>query len=283
METVIDIKSLSFSYDNKKRLFDDFYLSVKRGSIVGLLGENGAGKTTLLKLMTGQLFPDSGEIEFLGYTPEKRQPGFLSSVFYVPEDLQMPDVFFEDYVAFTAPFYPDFDSSVLEELVKEFEVIRDAKFSSMSMGQRKKAVLAFSIASGVPVLVYDEPTNGLDIPSKRQFRRVVSRFAADGRTFIISTHQVRDMEHLIDPVVIIHDARVILNAFLDDIAQCIDISLLPDEPSEPVIYCEKVPGGYSVVSRGQCGSDIDLELLFNAVRGNPDFFRDTFGGSNYDK
>ncbi|MEM5948479.1 ABC transporter ATP-binding protein [Spirochaetia bacterium 38H-sp] len=272
MKEILRIDKLSFSY-GKEILFKELSLSVQEGSIVGLLGENGAGKTTFLKLITGQLFPDKGVIDFCGYNPEKREPDFLKSVFYVPEDLQVPDVFFKEYVDYTVPFYPNFDSSILDELVKEFEVPKDSKFSSMSMGQKKKAVLAFAIASGTPVLILDEPTNGLDIPSKRTFRRVVSRFAADGRTFIISTHQVRDMERLIDPVVIIHKGVVLLNAFMDDIVESINIRLLADEPSGSFIYSEKVPGGYAVVSEGRCVSDIDLELLFNAVRGNPDFFR----------
>ena len=200
---MISIDGLDFGY-GEKALFRQLQMSLVPGNIYGLLGLNGAGKSTLLKLMTGLLFPDAGTLSVLGRKPADREPAFLAQVFMLPEELNLPGITGEEYVSGLAPFYPRFDQERFERYSNEFELPRNTKLTAHSYGQKKKFLLAFGLASGTSLLVLDEPTNGLDIPSKGLFRRLVAEALTDDRVFVISTHQVKDVESLIDPIVILH-------------------------------------------------------------------------------
>jgi ABC-2 type transport system ATP-binding protein len=194
--TMIDIKHLEFGYAGD-RLFADLNMQLMPGNIYGLLGLNGAGKSTLLKLMTGLLFPVAGAIEARGREPARREPGFLREVFVLPEELHLPGITGEQYVASLAPFYPRFDHARFARFLNDFELPRNKNLTSFSYGQKKKFLLSFGLASGTSLLVLDEPTNGLDIPSKTMFRRLVAESATEDRIYFISTHQVKDVESLI--------------------------------------------------------------------------------------
>lgn len=264
---MVGIDDLSFSY-GKKKLFSGLSLEMRAGNIYGLLGKNGAGKTTLLKIISGLLFPDGGSCRTLGERPGRRLPEMLSDIFYLPEELYLPAVRPHSYLRLYAPFYPHFDVSLFERFIHEFELSLDEKITSYSYGQKKKFLLAFGLATQAALVLLDEPTNGLDIPSKSQFRRIVASALTEERTFLISTHQVRDMEHLIDPIIIIEDGRIIFNRPLHEISSRIAITFESREPDpEDVLYAEKVLGGYSVVRAGTGEREIavDLETLFNVV------------------
>jgi ABC-2 type transport system ATP-binding protein len=266
---------MGFSY-GKDPLFKDLDLSATGGTIYGLLGMNGAGKTTLLKLLTGQLFPKSGSIDVLGFDPRVRHPKMLEDIFYLPEEFYLPKCRVEEYLGIYAPFYPKFNKEAFARYLEQFSIDRGTYISSYSFGQKKKFLLAFGLATESSILILDEPTNGLDIPSKSQFRRTIASAINDQRVFIISTHQVRDMEHLIDPIMILHDGNIIFNRQLGELEQEVTISRELQMPAgEEVIYSEKVSGGYSVLRRRQSGDDyqsLDLELLFNAVIAHPQEF-----------
>jgi ABC-2 type transport system ATP-binding protein len=246
-----------------------------------LLGLNGAGKSTLLKLMTGLLFADSGRIEALGQNPADRRPSFLADVFVLPEELDLPPITGEQYVRGLAPFYPSFDRSRFELYCREFELPPDHKLTSHSYGQKKKFLLAFGLASGTRLLVLDEPTNGLDIPSKGLFRRLVAEAATEERTFVISTHQVRDVESLIDPLVILHGGRVLFNATMSDVTSRIRMTRgggTADPGRSTLIYEEpSVGGSWAVWAEPDDDGHIDLEVLFNSVIAVPERYRSLFG------
>ncbi len=273
---MITLTNLHFSY-GKKPLFTDLQLNVPAGNIYGLLGMNGAGKTTLLKIIAGQLFRKSGEAEVLGFDPVKRHPDMLADIFYLPEEFYLPNMSIATYLKLNVPFYPKFDSHAFDSYISDFVLDTSQKISDYSYGQKKKFLLSFGLASNTSLLILDEPTNGLDIPSKTQFRRTVASALTEERTFIISTHQVRDMENLIDPIIILHDGEIIFNSSLEDVSEKIATTLELDEPQgADVIYSEKVPGGYSVVrkdSHGSFTSGVDLETLFNAVVSSPKSFK----------
>ncbi len=274
---MIGVNNLSFGYD-KKRLFRDMNLTMGAG-LYGLLGKNGAGKSTLLKILSGLLYPDAGECNISGFIPDKRDPEFLSRLFYLPEEFYLPALTGSSYAGIYAPFYPLFDESKFRLLVSDFELDMSIKLTALSYGQKKKFLIAFGLATCSGVILLDEPTNGLDIPSKSQFRRLVSSAATEESCIIISTHQVRDMEDLIDPVIIVDNGSIIFNYSMDEVAKKIDYSFSPFPPSgDKIIHAEKVPGGWAVLSeidgeqRGGTGSDgrlygknIDIEVLFNAV------------------
>ncbi len=267
-EVVVHMQDIGFSY-TENRLFNHLDLEIRRGNIYGLLGKNGAGKTTLLKILSGQLFIEEGETKVLGENPQKRSPSLLSEIFYLPEEFPLPKMKASEYLAMRSPFYPRFDHGMFVQYCREFDIDLNQRLDQMSLGQKKKVLLSFGLASNTALLILDEPTNGLDIPSKKQFRQTVASAMTEQRTFIISTHQVRDMENLIDPIIILHDGKVIFNDTVESVNEKYVLTLTTEQPkADEVMYTEKVLGGWMVLSErtdDSEGKPLDLETLFNVI------------------
>lgn len=261
---MISIDHLTFSY-RRRKVFEGLDLRLTSGRICGLLGKNGAGKTTLLKLMAGLLTPKQGKVTVLGQCPAERQPSLMSEVFVLPEEFDLPRLTIMEYAKYYGVFYPRFSSEQLLELLKELEVEHDQTLHTMSFGQKKKALIAFAIACNTRLLLMDEPTNGLDIPSKSSFRRVIASLVDDERTVVISTHQVRDLDQLIDQVVILDESQILLNATVAEITEKLRFTHL--EPAEEALYAEQTIHGRWGVQANTTAADspLDMELLFNAV------------------
>jgi ABC-2 type transport system ATP-binding protein len=272
--TMVEMKDLCFGY-GKEPLFSNLDLGLEAGNIYGLLGKNGAGKTTLLKLIAGLRSPQAGRCRTLGFSPPGRLPGMLEEIYLIPEEFYTPPLTMDGYAAIYAPFFPRFDRGLFADCRREFNLTSGKKLTAFSYGQKKKFLLAFGIASGCRLLLLDEPTNGLDIPSKSQFRRLLAAAVTEERLILISTHQVRDMENLIDPIIILDEGRIIYNRSLEETARHISIRLeqeAPDPDAATLLYSATVLGGYVAVreNRGREESRIDLETLFNAVTANSD-------------
>lgn len=264
MNPVINIQDMIFQY-GKDPLFNELSLIVKPG-LYGLLGKNGAGKSTLLKIISGQLYPHGGSCLTLGENPTDRSPYMLSNMYYLPEDISVPEIKGNKYVELNAPFYPQFSRAIFDRSLHLFEVPADKKLNTLSYGQKKKFLIAFAIATNCPLILLDEPTNGLDIPSKSQFRQVAASMDLDNQAIVISTHQVRDMEMLIDPIIIVDNGKIILNKSMDEIMNSYHIEYQQEEPAAgEAVYFEKVLGGYTVVKSGPSdeAKNMDLEFLFN--------------------
>lgn len=263
---MIDVKDLSFYYRRQKPLFDSLSLKMAPGSIVGLLGCNGAGKTTLLQLMAGLLAPKSGELTVDAYRPFDRHPDFLADVYMVPEEFSFPHTSIAAYTKAFSPFYPRFDHEKLERILKEFKMTPEMQLNKLSHGQRKKFLIAFALASSCRLMIFDEPTNGLDIPSKSQFRKILVSSVDDDQLVIISTHQVKDIDTIIDKVMVVDEGKLIFNRTNDEISSAYFFDRTEVlEGNE--LYHEAGIGGYRTISHtdGRHESHIDLELLFNAI------------------
>lgn len=262
---MITLKELSFSYSRKKEVLDRINLEVGSGHICGLLGKNGEGKTTLLNLLSGQIFPDQGSCLVLEETPSERNARFLQQIFLLPEEISMPEVTAIEYIKMYAPFYPTFRDDICKACVESFEINLSDRLSKMSQGQRKKVAITLALAAHTPLLLMDEPTNGLDIPSKATFRRLVASLIDDNQTVIISTHQVRDLESLIDTVLILDQRQILLNKTLNEIGEKLYFG--PLLPEEKALYSEPTPQGtIGVTARdGKEETAVFLELLFNAA------------------
>lgn len=279
---MINISNLDFAY-KKTKLFTNLSLELKAGNIYGLLGKNGAGKTSLLKIISGLLFPDMGAVEVNSFIPQHRNPEFLQDIFFLPEEYYLPGLKAVEFKKTYAPFYPAFDESRFMELLNEFELPMDQKLNSFSYGQKKKFLISFGIACNSRIFLLDEPTNGLDIPSKTQFRRIIASVGTENRLIIISTHQVRDMENLIDPIIIIDEGRVIFNESIEQVTDKLTVKKVSIEPAiETVLYSEKEIDGYKVVmiNQDQDQTEIELETLFNTVVTNPDGIKSVFNGGS---
>ena len=273
---MVELENLRFGYGSGT-LFRDTDLTLEPGTIYGLLGLNGAGKSTLLRLIAGLLFPASGRVSVLGHEPARRKPAFLSSLFVLPEELNVPGVTDREYVAARAPFYPDFDRARMERHLEELEVPRGRKLTELSHGQKKKFLLSFGLATNASLLMLDEPTNGLDIPSKGLFRRLVAEALEDDRIFVVSTHQVRDVEVLVDAILVLHDGKVLFQGSVSKVSASIRFSLdssRPDETRAGLLYAERTVGGFASVWKDANEGEgrLDLEMLFKAVIARPDAF-----------
>ena len=262
---MITLKELSFSYSRKKEVLDRINLEVGSEHICGLLGKNGEGKTTLLNLLSGQIFPDQGSCLVLEEIPSERNARFLQQIFLLPEEISMPEVTAIEYIKMYAPFYPTFRDDICKACVESFEINLSDRLSKMSQGQRKKVAITLALAAHTPLLLMDEPTNGLDIPSKATFRRLVASLIDDNQTVIISTHQVRDLESLIDTVLILDQRQILLNKTLNEIGEKLYFG--PLLPEEKALYSEPTPQGtIGVTARdGKEETAVSLELLFNAA------------------
>lgn len=268
---MIEIDSISFNYRPKQPVFDHLSLSLPSGNIYGLLGKNGAGKSTLLKIISGLLFPTHGKLEVVGFRPKDRYPQFLNEIYLVTEEFHLPSIRIEQYLSLYSPFYPRFNRSLFDEYIHEFKLPRDQKLNALSYGQKKNFLLSFGLATDCKLLILDEPTNGLDIPSKRQFRKIVANAIHEDRSFIISTHQVRDMENLIDPIIILDEGQIVLFENYESISKKLSITrqtALPD--NDTLVYAESYLGAYTVVTENTNREEtsMNLEILFNAVVGN---------------
>ncbi|RED94388.1 ABC transporter ATP-binding protein [Marinoscillum furvescens] len=264
---MVQINDLSFAYSKQGGLFDGFSLELTAGNIYGLLGQNGAGKSTLLKMISGLLAPKSGEIRISGKHSHERDPKLLQEIFLVPEEIYVPTMTSEQYEKYYSVFYPRFDQQSFQAYLQAFEVPVDKMLTQLSLGQKKKFLLAFGLATDTHLLVLDEPTNGLDIPSKSTFRKIVANAIHEERTFIVSTHQVKDIENLIDPILIMDSGKVVFNHTYEEISEALAFQRLKHLPAATeLVYSEESFGTHFVVSRntGQ-ESHPNLELLFNAV------------------
>ena len=266
---MIDVQNIRFKYAGGKHLvFDDFSLQLGENHIYGLLGKNGTGKSTLLYLLSGLLRPSAGSVSFDGVATCQRRPETLREIFLVPEEFDLPGVSLDQYVRINQPFYPRFSREVLESCLADFELTTDLKLGSLSMGQKKKVYMAFALAANTRLLLMDEPTNGLDIPSKSQFRRVIAQNMTDDRTVIISTHQVHDVEQLLDHIVILSPQKLLLDASVQELTDRYVFEYRPVEDAEGVLYAEPSLQGNAVIATRQPSSQetqVNLELLFNAV------------------
>ena len=274
---MIEIKNLDFSY-KKTPVFSNINLSFPEGSIYGLLGENGVGKTTLLKIICGLQRPLSGTCTVDGMTSHDRLPEMLQRIVFLPDEVMLPDnATPQKYVDELAPFYPTFSQGTFLHLMQELEVEPERKFKEMSFGQQKKSLVAASLSLGTDYVLLDEPTNGLDIPSKAQFRSILSKIADEGKTIIISTHQVKDVENLIDPIVILSHNAVLLDASVQKITEKLFFEYGGAERPD-ALYSELLPGGYMNVVANESGeeSQLNIEALFNAVLRNKEKIKELF-------
>ncbi|MBO7186007.1 MAG: ABC transporter ATP-binding protein [Alistipes sp.] len=265
---MITTKNLTFGYSSTRTVLKDITLELGEGHIHGLLGCNGIGKTTLLKIICGIMRPTHGEVLVDGILPSLREPQLFSELMIIPEEFSLPNISLECYAKITSPLYPHFDMGQMRGYCQELGVDVSERLHSMSMGQRKKAYIAFALACNVKMLIMDEPTNGLDIPSKSTFRRLLAGYVDDSRMVLISTHQVADVEQLLDNIVILDGKGVALNATTAEICRRLKFGRATED--DVVLYAERTIAGDMAVMASDGGADtqLNIELLFNAVSAN---------------
>lgn len=272
---MLTITNLGYHYPGRhsRQVLDGFTMKLEPGNICGLLGPNGAGKSTLFGLIAGLLTPLAGSIDYNGFNPRDRRASFLNDIFLVPEEFDLPSMSLKEYVSINAPFYPRFSHEAMERYLEMFELTPDIHLKRLSMGQRKKAFMSFALACNTSLVLMDEPANGLDIPGKSAFRRAVVESMTDERTIIISTHQVHDIDRIIDHVVVMDGEKVVLNASTADIASRLVFRFTSDAAeARDALVAVPVPGGANIIeeSPSDTETEVDLETLFLLTRNHPE-------------
>lgn len=265
---MITISELNFSYDDGSKIFSHENLSIERGHVYGLLGKNGSGKSTLLYLLSGLLFPTHGTIDVDGREPKDRQVELLRDIYFVADADIFDKIKLSQHVQIYAPFYPHFSHEVLDYCLTAFGITGNPVLTKLSLGQKRKVAISFALATGTPYLLMDEPTNGLDIPSKAIFRQLMARYMTDERTFIISTHQVLDVENLFDSLIILRDGDRMFMASTAEVTERYAFEVRPSGSVDgDVLYAEPSPEGEKCIVKNTQGreTELDMELLFNAV------------------
>lgn len=270
---MLSFSNVSFTYGRRgKEVLSGLSLDFEENGIYGILGKNGTGKSTMLYLAAGLLRPKGGNVTAEGVPTQSRRPETLRKLFLVPEEFDLPEVSLRTYVQLNAPFYPTFREDILARCLKSFELGDDLNIGRLSMGQKKKVYISFALAAGTKYLLMDEPTNGLDIPSKKVFREVIAREMTEERVMIISTHQVRDVEQLIDHVVIVNEGTVLLNASTAEIETRLRFEqrAVGSDLSD-ALFVQQTMRGIELIcpNSGNDETPIDLELLFNALQTVP--------------
>lgn len=277
--TMIKAEHLSFGYGKNKQVFNDFNLEIEKGEIIGLLGKNGTGKSTLLYIICGLLKPSHGNVTIKGINIRKRLPQTLSDIYLVPEEFDLPNLSMKQFVKLNSGFYPNFSNETLNTCLNDFDLGMDINLGELSMGQKKKAYMCFALATNTSLLLMDEPTNGLDIPSKSQFRKVIASGMTDEKTIIISTHQVRDIDRLLDHITIIDGTEVLLNKSVKEITDrqyfC-EQSM--NEPTDGALFIQPSVQGNSIIleNRFDEESPMNLEVLFNAILADRNKIQEVF-------
>ena len=276
---MIKIEQLKFAYKRKTVLFEQLNAQMDSGKVYGLLGHNGAGKTTMLKLIAGLLFPKSGKCRVLGFNPQKRNPNFLKDIFYIPEEFEFPAFSIEKYINIYSVFYPTFDKIIMNEIINEFDLKYEDKLNALSYGQKKKFLLAFAISTNCKILLMDEPTNGLDIPSKSKLRQIIAKYITNERSFVIATHQVRDLDNILDSVIVIENGQVIFSKSIEEIQRTLVFKKVKSlDNDQDILYSCRELGGFNVLTKNINAEEtkIDMETLYNAINANNELVNNAF-------
>ncbi len=281
---MLQVNNVTYAYSRKApKVLDGFSLELAEGGVYGLLGPNGAGKSTLLNIIAGALKPQAGSVEYNGLNTRKRLPDTMADIFIVPEELNLPAMTLDKYAKFYGALYPKFSYDQMIAHLDTFELEKSLKLNALSMGQKKKVFMSFAMACNTRLLLMDEPTNGLDIPSKASFRRFIAQNMTDERIFVISTHQVRDIDRLLDHIIIMNHNRVIFDKAVAEIQERLKFIESNDRAdAENALYALPSISGAALVLPNDDGidTDVNLELLFDFALRKPELLNAMFNNDN---
>ncbi len=277
-EEPVSVQRLHFAW-GRQPLYQGLSVRARQPGVYGLFGRNGCGKSTLLKLLAGLLAPQRGQVRALGFVPRQRLPQFLAQVYLLPEEFHLPNLTPQELQHTEGGFWPRFDAALYAACLQALQVPLAQPFAGMSLGQKKKAAIAFALAAQTPLLLMDEPTNGLDIVSRAQFRALMARPEQAWRTVIISTHQAHDLESVLNHLWFMDQGRIVLDASMARLAQRLHMGVAASEADLPAATLHREPLGapsphapWAWVARREPAAapdapaaPVQLELLYKAL------------------
>ncbi len=266
---MLELEHVTYGYGKGAPVIRNLSTSILRGRIYGLLGANAAGKTTLLNLMSGLLFPVEGRITMDGRDITKRDPETLEKTALMSSEFQFTKKWkIMDFVRLHSGFYPDFSLTVLEDCLEGFGIdMENTMLNAMSLGQKHKVLFSILLSFGTDLLLLDEPLNGMDMPSRGVFRKMLMKHLREDQTVIISSHTVPDIETLLTDVMILREDGSCFCETIENISA--RYSFGTSRSDSGAVYSEPCAGGIRVIKEKEADTDteseVSLELLFNAV------------------
>lgn len=257
---MIEMNDLYAGYGKKYAVLRGLDGTIVEGHIYGLLGANGSGKTTLMKTWAGALHPMSGHINVSGNYPADRKINFLASTIYMPDEISFPPLSVAAFEKTYGRFYPKFSHEEFNSYLNTLDFSFGMRIDRLSTGNSKKLFIAFAIACNPSLLLMDEPTNGLDIESKKAFRHILAELNTTDSVVVVSTHQVADLNNLLSAVIVLRDGDMVLNTTLDTISEKLCFGGVS---AMDVLYSD----GLRSISLNNNGeyTDVDVELLYHAI------------------
>lgn len=201
-------------------LLKDVSFEINADTIVGVVGENGAGKSTLLKLITGQWYPTAGELYVLNERPFNNLFVSMNSI-YVGEEMAYPEVLtLREILQENARFYPNWAMSLANRLMQHFHFKEDMYYYELSRGKRSAFNAIIGLCSRVPLTVFDEPTTGMDVTTRKDFYKVLLKdYLNYPRTFLIATHHLEEMDSILERILLLDDGEIALDLSLDEMRE----------------------------------------------------------------
>ncbi len=212
MSDVLKVINLAKSF-GRKQVFENLSLTLEKGKVYGLLGRNGEGKTTLIRIIMGVIPADGGEMFYHGQAIGFGDATYKRDVGYIPED---PFFYGEmkvgELLNFNAAFYARWDIRRAEDYLRMFAIDSRARIKTLSRGMKLKLGFLVALAAGPELLILDDPTSGIDVPTRHDFLQDIIRELADaGTTVLFSTHMVHELERIVERLVILHGGRLIVD------------------------------------------------------------------------
>lgn len=230
-------------------------LTIPRGSVFAILGENGAGKTTLIRILTGYQIPSRGECRVLGLDPVRDSLAIRRRIGYVSDAPALYDWMRVDEIGwFASSFYPEGFLERYRESILKYELPFDRRIRHLSKGQRAKVALALATAHDPELLILDEPTSGLDPLVRREFMESMVDRAALGKTVLLSSHQIAEVERVADHIAIVHQGRVRLTGALSDLRESVSEVMI--QVSDPLAAIPMLGRPAEVLSEQRLGTQI---------------------------
>lgn len=264
---MITLNNLSYRYSTGHLALKNITTDIGSGLHL-LIGENGSGKTTLLHIIAGlrKAIPtDTCLVD--GLPTALRQPETLAKTFILTDDMRFPYSTVRQMVKYHSVFYPNFSENLLGSYLKRFGMTGDETIDRFSLGNRKKAQLAYALALNTDILLLDEPLNGLDISARSEFIQMLAEANDGKRTMIISSHTVLDFRNLIDSVIVLSGSRLILSMPLWQISEKVSFVSEP-QPIDDAIFMQPMFGHYNAIipNDGTMSTDVDLILFYGALQ-----------------
>ena len=284
---MIRLNDLTIGYGHRI-LLQHASATIPAGELVALVGRNGTGKSTLLRAIAGLGERLGGEIRLDGHSLETLSPQQLATTvsFVTTERVRIPNLRCEDVVALGRAPYTNWIGRVQEQdkaiVERSLELVGMAAFAGktmdrMSDGECQRVMIARALAQDTPIILLDEPTNGLDITSRQALKRIISRSMDDESTLLISTHQAHDFENLLDHLVILGKGEILLNRSLDEISNRLLFARTDILPAESIYSEQDLAGHFSILPNEDGEENTpDIELLYKAVLQQPEKIKSMF-------